>query len=83
MNEAANPRIARLRNQMAIEGFDAVVLTHPHDVRYATGYHSILERWTQMEPFAVTVDDFRRMLDRHLVDEEEIVIPVLLKLSAG
>lgn len=52
MTEAVNPRIARLREQMSREGFDAVVLTHPHDVRYATGYHSILERWTQMEPFA-------------------------------
>ena len=48
----ANPRVARLRMKMAEEGFDAVVLTHPHDVRYATGYHSILERWTQQEPFA-------------------------------
>ena len=48
----ANPRVARLRAKMAEEGFDAVVLTHPHDVRYATGYHSILERWTQQEPFA-------------------------------
>jgi Xaa-Pro dipeptidase len=46
------PRVARLRAKMAEAGVDAVVLTHPHDVRYATGYHSILERWTQMEPFA-------------------------------
>lgn len=51
----ANPRIARMRAKMAEEGFDAVVLSHPHDVRYATGYHSILERWTQMEPFAAAI----------------------------
>lgn len=37
---------------LASDGADAVVLTHPHDVRYATGYHSVLERWTQMEAFA-------------------------------
>jgi Xaa-Pro aminopeptidase len=49
---AVNARIARTQAMMAAEGLDAVVLTHPHDVRYATGYHSVLERWTQMEPFA-------------------------------
>lgn len=48
----ANPRAERLRSMLTAEALDAVVLTHPHDVRYATGYHSILERWTQMEPFA-------------------------------
>jgi Xaa-Pro dipeptidase len=49
---AINARVARLQHMMTAEGLDAVVLTHPHDVRYATGYHSVLERWTQMEPFA-------------------------------
>ncbi|QUT07352.1 aminopeptidase P family protein [Sphingobium phenoxybenzoativorans] len=42
--------IARLRAMMAREDIDAVILSHPHDVRYATGYHSVLERWTQQEP---------------------------------
>ncbi|AUW58909.1 aminopeptidase P family protein [Sphingobium sp. SCG-1] len=51
----ANARVARLRSLLASEGFDAVVLSHPHDVRYATGYHSVLERWTQMEPFAAAI----------------------------
>lgn len=51
----ANPRIDRLRGMLAAEALDAVVLSHPHDVRYATGYHSILERWTQMEPFAAAI----------------------------
>lgn len=50
-----NPVIPRLRAQMAAEGLAAVVLSHPHDVRYATGYHSVLERWTQMEPFAAAI----------------------------
>ncbi|MFS0735938.1 M24 family metallopeptidase [Sphingomonas sp. 1P06PA] len=52
---AVNPRIARLQQMMAAEGLDAAVLTHPHDVRYATGYHSVLERWTQMEPYAAAI----------------------------
>ncbi|ARR55784.1 peptidase M24 [Rhizorhabdus wittichii DC-6] len=51
----ANARVDRLRTMLAREGLDAVVLSHPHDVRYATGYHSILERWTQMEPFAAAI----------------------------
>ncbi|WP_448501218.1 M24 family metallopeptidase [Sphingomonas sp.] len=50
MSRAATAR--RLATMLAGEGYAAAVLTHPHDVRYATGYHSILERWTQMEPFA-------------------------------
>jgi len=47
--------IARLRMMMAREGIDAVILSHPHDVRYATGYHSVLERWTQQEPLCGAV----------------------------
>ncbi|MBB4630827.1 M24 family metallopeptidase [Sphingosinicella soli] len=50
-----NPRIDRMRDMMAREGLDAAVLSHPHDVRYATGYHSVLERWTQMEAFAAAI----------------------------
>jgi Xaa-Pro aminopeptidase len=50
-----NPVIPRLRAHMAAEGLAAVVLSHPHDVRYVTGYHSVLERWTQMEPFAAAI----------------------------
>lgn len=37
----------------------------------------------QVAPFAETVRGFESLLDRHLVDEEEIVIPALLKLSGG
>lgn len=46
-----NGRAARIRAMLVSEQLDAAVLTHPHDVRYATGYHSVLERWTQMEAF--------------------------------
>lgn len=55
MTMATNPRADRLRAMLAHEGLDAVVLSHPHDVRYATGYHSILERWGQMEPMAAAI----------------------------
>lgn len=36
-----------------------------------------------VEPFVETLDRFRLLLVRHLVDEEEIVIPALLRLSSG
>jgi Xaa-Pro dipeptidase len=48
-------RIARLRGLMSEEGLDAMVLTHPHDVLYTTGYESVLERWTQQEPLAASI----------------------------
>ena len=37
----------------------------------------------QVEPFVGSVGVFQRLLDRHLVDEEEIVIPALLKVSGA
>ena len=55
MSGGDNPRSLRIRAALAREGIAAAVLSHPHDVRYATGYHSILERWTQMEPFAAAI----------------------------
>jgi Xaa-Pro dipeptidase len=55
MTTPSNPRADRLRAMMAQERLDAVVLSHPHDVRYAAGYHSILERWQQMEPMAAAI----------------------------
>jgi hypothetical protein len=38
---------------MAGNGLDAVVLTNQHDVRHATGYTSVLERWDLYESLAV------------------------------
>lgn len=48
-------RIERLREQMRTSDIDALVLTHPHDVLYATGYKSVFERWGQQEPVAAAV----------------------------
>ena len=55
MTSSSNPRADRIRAMMVREGLDAIVLSHPHDVRYATGYHSILERWGQMEAMAAAI----------------------------
>lgn len=51
----AQAHVSRLQRMMAADGLAAVVLSHPHDVRWATGYHSVLERWTQMEPLCAAI----------------------------
>jgi Xaa-Pro dipeptidase len=48
-------RIQRLRALMAEANLDVIVLTHPNDVLYTTGYQSVLERWQLQEPLAAAV----------------------------
>ncbi len=48
-------RLQRLRKEMHNAQLDALVLTTPHNVRYSTGYHSILERWQLSEPLAAAI----------------------------
>ena len=48
-------RIERLRYFMAENGLDALVMTYPQDVQYATGYKSVFERWGQHEPVAAAI----------------------------
>jgi len=50
-----DPRIARIRAELAHEGWHAVVLTNPHDVMYSTGYASIMEAWTLQEPICAAI----------------------------
>ncbi len=51
----SDPRLARIRNELAREGWDAAVLTNTHDVVYATGYSSIMEYWTLQEPLCAAI----------------------------
>lgn len=48
-------RVQRLRRLMADEALDAVVLTTPHNVLYAAGYRSVLEKWQLHEPLAAAI----------------------------
>lgn len=48
-------RTARVREKLRDAGLDAIVLTHPHDVVYASNYNSILERWWQQEPLSAVI----------------------------
>jgi Xaa-Pro dipeptidase len=50
-----DPRIERIRAELARESWDAVVLTNTHDVVYATGYSSIMEYWTLQEPICAAI----------------------------
>ena len=50
-----DPRIARIQGELRRERLDAVVLTNPHDVLYATGYASIMERWSLQEPISAAI----------------------------
>jgi Xaa-Pro aminopeptidase len=50
-----DPRIARIQGELQRERLDAAVLTNPHDVLYATGYASIMERWGLQEPIAAAI----------------------------
>ena len=50
-----DPRISRIQEQLGRERLDAFVLTNPHDVLYATGYASIMERWSLQEPISAAI----------------------------
>lgn len=87
------PQLRRLEPSVA-RGFDLLEADHKDlDARlhgFAGEVNTLLQAAQagtlaagQVEPFADTVAGFRRLLDRHLVDEEEIVIPALLKVSGG
>jgi hypothetical protein len=87
------PQLRRLEPSVA-RGFDLLDADHRDlDARlhaFAAQVNGLLQAAqagglgaAQVEPFAETVADFQRILDRHLVDEEELVIPALLKVSAG
>lgn len=48
-------RVSRLRDGMDDADLNALVLTVHQNVRYATGYHSIFERWELPEPAAAAI----------------------------
>ncbi len=50
-----DPRLGRLRAEMRAAGLDALVLSVPQNVLYASGYESILERWHLPEPLAAVI----------------------------
>ncbi|MEJ6397082.1 hemerythrin domain-containing protein [Yoonia sp. 208BN28-4] len=80
-------------DQAAAAGFD--ILDRDHHAMdgllngLATDANAVLQRQltdkngltTATSTFQNTLTDFTRMLDRHLVDEEELVVPVLLKYA--
>lgn len=87
------PQLRRLEPSVA-RGFDLLEADHQDlDARlqgFAGDVNSLLQAArdgtlapAQVESFAEMAAGFQHLLDRHLVDEEEIVIPALLRLSGG
>lgn len=50
-----DPRHARIRSELQRLGAEAIVLTDPNDVLYATGYESSLERWNLQERVSAAI----------------------------
>ncbi|SFE83947.1 hemerythrin domain-containing protein [Roseivivax sediminis] len=51
--------------------------------RFAKAGNAVLQGQGEVGPFREEVLSFEAMLDRHLVDEEELIVPVILKHGAG
>jgi len=47
--------------------------------RFADGANAVIQGQGEPGPFRADLLDFQTMLDRHLIDEEELVVPVILK----
>lgn len=47
--------------------------------RFADGANAVIQGKTEAGVFREDLLSFRAMLDRHLIDEEELVVPVILK----
>ena len=51
--------------------------------RFADGANGVIEGRIEPGAFRTDLLSFQSMLDRHLVDEEELVVPVILKHGPG
>lgn len=86
------PELARLEPRIA-KGFEMLDADHHalHDLidRFATGGNAVLaavDDAAQREAaarFMADLGDFDRLLTRHLADEEDLVLPVVLKHRVG
>lgn len=86
------PELARLEPRIA-RGFDMLDADHHalHDLidRFATGGNALLDvtddaaKREAAARFLTEVTEFDRLLARHLSDEEDLVLPVVLKHRVG
>lgn len=47
--------------------------------RFATGANAVIQGQSEPGPFHSDLLRFQSLLDRHLIDEEELIVPVILK----
>jgi iron-sulfur cluster repair protein YtfE (RIC family) len=85
------PQLARLEPRIA-QGFDMLDADHHalHALidRFVTGANAVLAakpaaQRGKLGRFSDDLSDFARLLDRHLLDEEDLVLPVVLKHRVG
>jgi hypothetical protein len=91
-DDAYFPELARLEPRIA-RGFDMLDADHHalHDLidRFAKGANAVLgeadeaRQRDKVARFLGDLGDFDRMLVRHLTDEEDLVLPVVLKHRVG
>jgi iron-sulfur cluster repair protein YtfE (RIC family) len=51
--------------------------------RFADGANAVIQGKTEPGKFREDLLSFQAMLNRHLIDEEELVVPVILKHGPG
>ena len=51
--------------------------------RFADGANAVIQGTTEPGPFREDLLSFQAMLNRHLIDEEELIVPVILKHGPG
>lgn len=76
------PQLNRLEPRL-IRGFSILDADH-HDLdklleRYATAANGVIQGNVEVGQYRDHVVSFTTFLDRHLVDEEELIVPVILK----
>lgn len=82
------PRLAE-QDPRIEQGFELLHTDHmaleTHIAAFVSCAESILQTPQQAEigPLGEEIDHLARLLDRHLTDEEEIVVPVILKYGAS
>lgn len=87
------PKLATMDPRLAA-GFELLDHDHHaldrHIAEFVASANTVLRQWQDREAvqtaaggFAADLGRIARLLDRHLIDEEELVVPVILKFGAG
>ena len=76
-------KILRLRNELANNGAEGVVLTQPENVYYATGFESVMDGWRLPEPISGVYIPLRKDEPTTLLLPEASLISLLVAEREG